>query len=133
MSQFSVSAGAEIDFPSDQSEEYQMLALLASSKPGASEIAKMIFTSPGVNFALMNSVSTATMADLACTVSVRVESAKLPELWAWLWEKNHDLLVSYGLQGVMMQSGTIVWVKEKALGKSVGQSVGRWVHKWSQN
>lgn len=86
-----------------------MLALLVSSKSHASEIAKMMFNSPGVNFALMNSVSVP--GHVACTVSVRVESAKLADLWAWLWEEKRSLLIGHGLLAVVMQTGTVIWVQ----------------------
>ena len=88
--------------------DHQLMALLVSSKQGASEIARLMFSSPGVNFALMSSVTTA--GQVTYTVSLRVESAKLPELWVWLWEEKRALLSQLGLQAVVMQGGTIVWL-----------------------
>lgn len=91
------------------------MALLVSGKPEALEIAKMMFSSPGVNFALMSSVNMS--GHTAYTVSVRVESAKLGELWAWLWKEKKALLLSLGLLAVVMQTGTVVWVRGSPRGK----------------
>ncbi len=103
-------AGTGIDFPSELPANHQMLALLVATKAGASQIAKMMFSSPGVNFALVNSVSVPGHAP-CCNVSVRVESVKLAQLWAWLWEEKRAVLASHGLVAVVMQTGTIVWVQ----------------------
>lgn len=108
----------EIEFPSMEVSElrdHQLMALLVSSKQEASEIAKMMFSSPGVNFALVSSVSIA--GHVTYTVSLRVESAKLRDLWVWLWEEKVGLLVSLGLQAVVMQGSTIVWVHGTTRGR----------------
>jgi hypothetical protein len=106
--------GAEIDFPSEQAPDHQMLALLVVSKSDAAEIAKMMFSSPGVNFALVNSVNMP--GHVTCTVSVRVESEKLADFWTWLWEEKRTLLVGRGLLAVVMQTGTVVWMQGKPQG-----------------
>ncbi len=118
---FADCAGAEIDFPAVQQRDHQMLALLVSGKSEASEIAKMMFTSPGVNFALMSSITVAGRA--IYTVSIRVESNRLGELWAWLWEEKKAWLSSQGLHAVVLQSGTVVWLEGKAGG---GEQLGGW-------
>lgn len=86
-----------------------MMAFLVSSKPGAAEISKLMFSSPGVNFALMSSISVS--GHTTYTVSLRVESAKLGELWAWLWEERMSSLTGLGLLAVVMQPCTVVWVQ----------------------
>ena len=91
------------------------MALLVASKAGASEIAKMVFSCPGVKFALMSPVGVS--GEPACTVSMRVESAKLPELWVWLWEENKTSLIGRGLVAMVMQSGTVIWIQGTSRGE----------------
>jgi len=67
-----------------------------------------MFSSPGVNFALMSPVNVS--GHTSYTVSVRVESARLKDLWAWLWVENRTALIGRGLLAVVMQNGTMVWV-----------------------
>ena len=88
-----------------------MMALLVPGKSEASEIAKMMFSSPGVNFALVTSVTV--LGHTAHTVSIRVESARITELWAWLWEEKKAWLTGQGLLGVVLQSGTVIWLEGK--------------------
>lgn len=95
--------------------DHQLMALLVSSKQEATEIAKLMFSSPGVNFALVSSVSIS--GQVTYTVSLRVESAKLWELWVWLWEEKPALLIGLGLQAVVMQGGTIVWFPGSTRGR----------------
>ena len=112
-----------------------MLALLVASKSSASEIAKMLFSSPGVKFALMNSVGAP--GHVTCTLSVRVESAKLAELWAWLWEEKRALLISHGLMAVVMQTGTVIWMQGNQGGCGYGrESCVSWklmCKRWQKN
>lgn len=106
-------SGEEIEFPSmeeSETQEHQLMALLVSSKHEASEMAKLMSTSPGVNFALVNSVSISERVT-TFSVSLRVESAKLSELWAWLWGEKKAALMSLGLLAVVMQAGTVVWLQ----------------------
>ena len=107
-----IPAGAEIDFPAVQQQNHQMMALLVRGKSEASEIAKLMFTSPGVNFALVSAITIRGQA--AHSVSIRVESARIGELWAWLWEEKKAWLSSHGLQAVVLQSGTVAWLDGKA-------------------
>lgn len=118
---FCLSVGTEIDFPAMQQNNYQMMALLVSAKSEASEIAKHMFTSPGVNFALVSDISV--RGHTAHAVSIRVESDRIRELWVWLWEEKKAWLSGHGLQAIVLQSGTVAWLDGNA-----GEWVGQW--KW---
>ena len=107
---WSLSVGKETDFPSSgELRDHQMMALLVDSKQGASEISKMMFNSPGVDFVFFNSVNVSSQTTY--TVSVRVESSRLGGLWEWLWREKKELLASKGLFAVMMQTGTVAWMQ----------------------
>lgn len=104
--------GREIDFPSDEPQGHQTMALLVTNKSGASEIAKMMFSCPGVTFALMSTLSNNTaLGKGVYTISLHVKTSMLGELWAWLWGEKKSLLVTQGLVAMVMQSGTIIWVQ----------------------
>ena len=87
-----------------------MLALLVVGKACATEISKMLFHAPGVNFALVSSVRYATHH--LHTVSIRVVTTRLQELWTWVLSKSSSLL-SKGLVGIVMESGNFVWLRGK--------------------
>lgn len=90
-----------------------MMGLLVVGKACATEISKMLFHAPGVNFALVSSVRYATHH--LHTVSIRVVTTNLQELWAWILGKSTSLL-SKGLVGIVMQSGSFIWLRGKPSG-----------------
>ena len=90
-----------------------MICLLVIGKQGAIEISRMMFNAPGVNFALVSSVQYG--PHFINTVSIRVQSARLKELWLWVFEGEKELLLSKGLLAVVMDSGTFVWLRGKPI------------------
>ena len=101
--------------PAERLPDHHMITLLVETKRGAAEISKMMFDSPGANFALVNSISSAS-GHTSHTVTVRVELVRLSEFWVWLWVEKRELLMRDGLLAVMMQSGTIVWCQARIEG-----------------
>lgn len=95
--------------------DHQLMALLVSGKQEASEIAKLMFSSPGVNFALVSSVNIC--GQVTYTVSLRVETIKLQELWSWLWEERVGVMNGLGLLAVVMQGSTIIWLHGNPRGR----------------
>lgn len=95
-----------------------MLGLLVIGRNGATEISRMMFQAPGVNFALVNSVYYGN--HYIYTVSVRLESTKLQEFWQWVFVMEKDSLLARGLLALVMRSGTFIWLRGKPAG---GQSV----------
>lgn len=102
--------GKQIEFPVIEADDNLMLGLLVVGKACATEISKMLFHAPGVNFALVSSVRYATHH--LHTVSIRVVATRLQELWTWILSKSSSLL-SKGLVGIVMQSGNFVWLRGK--------------------
>ena len=102
--------GKQIEFPVIEADDNLMLGLLVVGKACATEISKMMFHAPGVNFALVSSVRYVTHH--LHTVSIRVVATRLQELWAWILSKSPSLL-SKGLVGIVMQSGNFIWLRGK--------------------
>ena len=88
-----------------------MLGLLVPEKQGAIEISKMMYNTPGVNFALVSSVMY--KGHFLSVVCIRVDSSKMRDLWVWLFEEEKEMLVGKGLFAIVMQTGTFVWLKER--------------------
>ena len=88
-----------------------MLSLLVVGKQGAKEISNMLVMTPGVNFALVSSVTYD--GHFVYTVSLRVESTKQKDMWKWLLQEVREELLSKGLLAIVMQSGTFVWMRGK--------------------
>lgn len=105
----SSSTDKELDLPSGGLPDHHMMSLLVETKHGAAEVSKMMFDSPGANFALVSSINCASGHAASYTVTLRVESVKLSEFWVWLWMEKREPLMKEGLLAVVMQSGTIVW------------------------
>ena len=93
------------------SSDNQMLSLLVVGKQGAKEISKMLIVTPGVNFALVSSVTYGN--HFVYTVSLRVESTMQKDMWKWLLQERRESLLSKGLLAIVMQSGTFVWMRGK--------------------
>ena len=106
-------AGQQIDFPTDGLDNNQMLGLLVAGKLGATEISKMMFHAPGVNFALVSSIFYG--GHHIHAVSIRVNSSKLQNLWQWVLVKENSSLLAKGLLAMVMQSGTFVWLRGKPM------------------
>ena len=102
-----------MEFPNDNSETNQSLGLLVAGKRGASEISKMMFKAPGVDFALVSSVTHGT--HVIHTVCIRVSSLQLKELWQWVFVDENTSLLSKGLLAVVMETGTFVWLRGKPM------------------
>ena len=93
-----------------------MMSLLVETKQGAAEVSKMMFDSPGANFALVSSICSPSR-HASHTVTIRVESARLSEFWVWLWGAKREVLLKEGLLAVMLQTGSIVWCQARVEGK----------------
>jgi len=102
-----------------------MLGLLVVGKCGATEISKMMFHAPGVNFALVSSVCYG--PHHIHTVSIRVSTKRVRDLWEWIFTTENASLLAKGLLGIVMESGTFVWLRGKP---SVGAS---WYIHWFQD
>ena len=107
----SLTIGKQIEFPISETDDNQMLGLLVDGKCGATEISKMMFHAPGVNFALVSSVCYG--AYNIHTVSVRVNTDRVRDLWVWIFTTENASLLAKGLLGIVMQSGTFVWLRGK--------------------
>ena len=94
-------------------EAGQTLGLLVAGKGGATEISKMMFKAPGVNFALVSSITFG--AHFIHTVCIRVNSSQLKELWRWMFVTENSSLLSKGLLAVVMETGTFVWLRGKPM------------------
>ena len=105
--------GKLIDLPAEECDNSQMLGLLIAGKQGATEISKMMFKAPGIDFALVNSV--VHEGQYVYTVSIRVATPKLEELWQWIFATNNVPLLARGLFAVVMQSGTFIWLRGKGI------------------
>ena len=90
-----------------------MLGLLVPGKQGAIEISKMMYNTPGVNFALVSSVMY--KGHFLSVVCIRVDSTKMRDLWVWLFEEEKEMLIEKGLMAVIMHTGTLVWLRGKPL------------------
>ena len=88
-----------------------MLGLLVPGKQGAIEISKMMYNTPGVNFALVSSAMY--KGHFLSVVCIRVDSSKIRDLWVWLFEEEKEMLLGKGLLAIVMQSGTFVWLRGK--------------------
>ena len=101
--------GRQIEFPSYELKNNQMLGLLVPGKQGAIEISKMMYNTPGVNFALVSSAMY--KGHFLSVVCIRVDSSKIRDLWVWLFEEEKEMLLRKGLLAIVMQSGTFVWLR----------------------
>ena len=91
----------------------QVVCLIVTSQTGARDVAQMMFTAPGVTFALVNPVMCE--SNPAYCISLRVLSKNLRQLWSWLFTTSRDALLACGLTAVVLQSGTFVWLRDPAL------------------
>ena len=105
--------------------QYKVVCLLVATQTGARDISHMMFGAPGVNFAL---VSTVTYEEAPVySVLLRVSSDSLGELWNWLLTTSRNALLSAGLLGVTLGDRAILWLRDPS-SPAPGQSVTAVAH-----